>query len=78
LRNASWVASVTFSLAIAGMRDSSFSSGAPTMLASFIASAGLSSSCFARRNALRSSADKLCSASEVDSIGLPAAGKFCR
>jgi ATP phosphoribosyltransferase regulatory subunit HisZ len=43
LRNASSVASVTFSLANAGMRDSSFSIGAPTMLASFIASAGLSS-----------------------------------
>ena len=76
LRNASWVASFTFSLAMAGIRDRSFSSGAPTMLASFIASAGLSSSCFARRSARRSSADKLCSASEVDSMCLPVAGKF--
>jgi hypothetical protein len=60
---------LTFSFAAAGIFASSFSIGEPTIPASFIASAGLSSSCFARRSAFRSSGDSVSAADDSDEIG---------
>ncbi|ETP66772.1 hypothetical protein BDSB_03550 [Burkholderia dolosa PC543] len=71
LRSASCVASLILPVAKSGSRPIIFSTGAPSTLVSFIVSDGLSSTCFARCSASRSSCDSVVAALiEIGSIFL--------